>query len=101
MDNLNINNNYVAKTVYNSKASSKNKEEQALMKACQNFESLFLNIMLKEMNKTVGDGGLVQKSSARKMFEEMYTEKLADDLTNKGQGIGLAKVLFENMKNRI
>lgn len=93
-------NDCMTKSVANMQNTQKqmSKKDKELLDACKSFESIFVNMMFKEMNKTVCESGLTEKSSGRKMFEEMYTEKLADDITQNGQGIGLAQVMFENMK---
>ncbi|WDV46097.1 rod-binding protein [Clostridiaceae bacterium M8S5] len=101
MDNLNINSSTYTNTVYKKSEAKALTKEQKLLKACRDFEAMFINIMFKEMNKTVGDSGLTEKSSGRKMFEEMHTEKLAENMAHKGQGVGLAKVLYNSMKRNI
>ncbi|RKD30922.1 rod-binding protein [Thermohalobacter berrensis] len=73
-----------------------NNEE--LKKACQEFESIFLHMLLKQMRSTIPDGGLTQKSAGREIFEDMYDQEIAKKATQKGQGIGLAKLLYEQLK---
>lgn len=73
------------------------KEDQALMHACKEFESIFLGIMYKEMKKTVGDGGLVEKSSGTRIFEDMYMEELSK-LNAEQSGMGVAKMLYDQFK---
>ncbi len=77
---------------------SENSED--LKSACKQFESIFTNILLKNMRRTVGDGGLTEKSQAREMFEEMLDEKIAEEVS-KGQGIGLAQTIYEQLSKNI
>ncbi len=71
-------------------------DPEKLKDVCRQFESVFLNMMLKQMRATVTDGGLTEKSQARGIFESMYDETLADEMS-KGQGIGLAKELYRQL----
>ena len=42
---------------------------------------------------------LVEKSHARKNFESMHDEKLADEISS-GQGIGISDMIFKQMSKR-
>ena len=75
-------------------------DPEKLMGVCQQFESVFLNMMLKQMRSTVIDGGLTEKSQARDIFESMQDEKLAEEIS-KGKGIGLAQYLYKQMQRQI
>ncbi|MBS4536424.1 rod-binding protein [Clostridium sp. D2Q-14] len=80
----------------------KNIEEQGrLLEACQEFESIFTNIMLKSMRRTVPKSSLIEESTGREMFEEMYDEKLTREISKGSNGMGIAKMLYDQMKNRI
>lgn len=85
------------KAAERSAKSETEKEDLALMKACKEFESIFLGIMYKEMKKTVGDGGLVEKSSGTRIFEDMYMEELSK-LNAEQSGLGVAKMLYDQFK---
>jgi len=75
------------------------KDDAALLKACQDFEQIFLHMLLKEMRSTIPDSGLTEKSTAREIFEDMYDEELATTMS-KNNGIGIAKMLYEQMKTK-
>ena len=47
---------------------------QALRNASEEFEAVFMNQLVSAMRKTVGDGGLIQKSQGEKMFEGVLVE---------------------------
>jgi len=72
-------------------------DDAELKKASQELESVFLNIMLSTMRKTIPDGGLVEKSQATKTFESMLDEEYAKSLSKSG-GIGLAEVIQKQLK---
>ncbi|WP_069651058.1 rod-binding protein [Caloranaerobacter ferrireducens] len=75
-------------------------DNKELMKVCKEFESLFTHMLLKQMRSTIPDGGLVEKTAARELFEDMYDQEIAKSVSEKGQGIGLAKILYEQLKRR-
>src|SRR5690606_35225994 len=62
------------------------REAQAL----QEFERLFLFQMLKEMRKTIPDGGLFQGGMKQEYFEEMMDDFLAGEMAASGQ-LGIAR----------
>ena len=78
----------------------KSTDDQKLMEACQEFESIFLYMMMKEMKKTVPEDGIVEKSQGTIMFEEMHLEELAKDMSKGDNGIGLAKELYNQFKQQ-
>ena len=76
------------------------KDDEDLKKACQEFESIFIHMLLKEMRSTIPEGGFIEKSTAREMFEDMYDQEIAKNISKANEGLGLAKVLYEQMKHR-
>lgn len=83
----------------NRNTSQKLKEEKELKKVCEDFEAIFINMMLKSGRNTVSEGGLVEKSNGTKMFEDMYDQEIASAMSKSGDGgIGIAKMLYEQMK---
>lgn len=77
------------------KAAS-NKDLDRLKTASQEFEAYFVNTLLKEMRKTIQDGGLTEKSQARETFEGMLDEEMSKLISKKGS-FGLADMIYDNM----
>ena len=75
--------------------------DQKLRKVCADFESIFTYNLLKSMRASIPDGGLFPKSNARGNWEMMMDQKVAESVSQKGQGLGLQTVLFEQMKKRL
>ena len=77
--------------------------EGNMRKVAQEFESLFLNEMLKSMRsatETLGKDNPLNTPAA-KQYQEMYDQQLAVTLSRQGGGIGLADVLMRQMsKNK-
>lgn len=57
----------------------------------QQFESVFINMMMKSMRDTVPEGGLFD-DSAMKNYQSMMDSQLSVSLSKQG-GFGLAKVI--------
>lgn len=74
-------------------------DDEALKQVCEDFESIFLSIMFKEMQKTIPESGFVEKSTGTKIFEDMCTEEISKEIANKDNGIGIAKMLYDQFKN--
>lgn len=72
-------------------------DDKKLMDVCREFESVFVHMMLKGMKKTVPEDGLIEKSQGTRIFEEMHLEELSKEMT-KGDGIGIAKMMYEQFK---
>lgn len=73
--------------------------EQNIRKVAQEFESLFMNEMLKAMrsaNAAFGEGNLMN-SNESKTYQDMHDQQLAVTLSKEGRGIGLADVLVRQM----
>lgn len=68
-----------------------------LKKACMDFESIFVNELLKSAdNGFCGDQGMLQGNDG-KIIKSMFNETMAGTLTS-GDGIGLGSLLFEQLK---
>lgn len=78
-------------------AAKADQDAKKLKSACQQFEAVFLNMILKNMRTTgISEGGFIEKSHAREIFEGMLDEKLSQEMS-KGQGVGLAQQLFKQL----
>lgn len=71
-------------------------DKEKLQKACQEFEAIFLNMMLKQMRGSVMEGEFTEKSHAREIFEEMHDEELSKAISQ-GKGMGLAQQLYQQL----
>ena len=67
-------------------------DDSAVKEVCQQFESLFINMLLKQMRQTIEDGGITEKSQARSTFEGMLDEEMATQIA-KGGGLGIADMM--------
>jgi flagellar protein FlgJ len=72
------------------------KDEEALKKACCEFESYFIASMLKEMRRSIPEDGFVKKSEGEKIFQEMldgqYAAKIAES-----KPLGIAEIMYRQL----
>ncbi|MCJ1888439.1 flagellar assembly peptidoglycan hydrolase FlgJ [Pseudomonas sp. LA21] len=75
--------------------------EANIRKVAQEFESLFMNEMLKSMrsaNDVLAEGNFINTQTT-KQYQEMYDQQLAVSLSTKGHGIGLSDVLTRQLSH--
>ncbi len=73
-------------------------EEKQLLNACQEFEAIMLQQMMKSMRATVPKSELSQ-SFGQEITQDMYDEKLTDEMAKSG-GIGLAQVMYRQLNRQ-
>ncbi len=75
---------------------SKKQDETKLKQACEQFESLFLTQMLKEMKKSIPKSES-EGSKEKDTYEDMMYDEVAKSMAASG-GVGMANVLYQQMK---
>lgn len=80
--------------------AKESKDEEKLKDACRQFESVFMNMLMKNMRNTIHEDGIMKKSHAREMFEGMLDEKIAEE-SSKGEGMGLAKQMYKQLSKNM
>jgi len=73
------------------KKGAREKSPEAIKQVAKQFESLFVQMMLKSMRDTVPEDSLFG-SKAGKMYQDMYDKQLSMHISN-GKGIGLASTI--------
>lgn len=79
---------------------SKAGEEKQLQEACEQFEEMFLMQMMKEMRKAGPKGGMFGDGQGSEQFADMLDQERAKDWSQNG-GVGLASMMFEQMKQQM
>jgi len=74
--------------------------EKKLKKACADFEAMMVFQLLKTMRRTVPKNGFIKPSQGKETYEMMLDQKVAEDLANKGGGLGLQKVLYNQLSGQ-
>lgn len=78
------------------RAQAKRTPDQALKAAAQQFESVFLNMMLKSMRDATPQEGMFD-SEQTKMFTGMLDQQLAQSMSSRG--IGLADIMVKQLSH--
>lgn len=78
-------------------AGASDAETQRLKEACDSFEALFTQQMLKQMRATVPKDGMFGGGSAEQIYTEMLDAELSKEMTATG-GMGISRLLFEHMQ---
>ncbi|MEZ0151372.1 MAG: flagellar assembly peptidoglycan hydrolase FlgJ [Candidatus Reddybacter sp.] len=73
------------------RAQARGGDSEALSGAAKQFESVFVQMMLKAMRDTVPEGGLFE-SEQSDFYEGMFDQQISLNIAN-GKGIGLAEVI--------
>lgn len=76
------------------RAQAKQSPDQALKSAAQQFESVFINMMLKSMRDATPQDGMMDSDQTR-MFTGMLDQQLSQSISAKG--IGLADILVKQL----
>lgn len=103
MDKLgDVNNYHDLGGLQNLRAQAKAdpEDKEALKKAAQHFESIFIGMMLKSMREAnaVFEEGNPMHSNTTKFFRDMYDSQLATDMATNGS-MGLADVIVQQLSN--
>lgn len=83
-----------AKSIDDLHLMAKRNPQQALHKAAQQFEALFMNMLLKSMREATPKDGMFD-SQQTQFFTQMYDQQLAQHLSTKG--IGIANILVKQL----
>ena len=75
--------------------AGRSKTNEQLKSVSREFESIFVQQLLKSMRSTVQKSGLFD-SHATRIFESLHDEEMAKLMSDQ-KGIGLAKIIYEDL----
>ncbi|MFP4071740.1 MAG: peptidoglycan DD-metalloendopeptidase family protein [Desulfovibrionales bacterium] len=78
---------------------TREEREKALMESCQGFETIFLSKLWQQMRSTIPKEGFLhgkQEEFYLSMFDHEIARKMAE-----GQGMGIGRMMFEQLKERL
>ncbi len=76
------------------RAQARHSPEQALKLAAQQFEMVFMNMMLKSMREATPQDGMLDSEQTR-MFTGMLDQQLAQSMSSRG--VGLADIMLKQL----
>jgi flagellar protein FlgJ len=77
---------------------NKTEDDAKLKKACQEMESVFLNMLLKTMRDTVPKSELGGNTQRTETMQSMMDMEMTRNLAAAG-GTGIAEMMYRNLKN--
>lgn len=77
-------------------AALNSKDDEQIKKSSKEIESIFANMMLKEMRKSIDKSDLVESAPGREVWEGMFDEKIADEISS-GRGLGLSEMIYKQL----
>jgi len=99
MDKINLNTPNLIEQARNTEIAPKQKKEdlQKIKKACKDFESIFTYYLMKTMRQTIPKSSGAGSLSGKDTYNMIMDQKVAEELSNKGNGLGLQKMLYEQL----
>lgn len=76
-------------------------KDKKLKETCRDFESVFTNMMLQSMRKTLPGDSLFGKSLASDIFQSMFDQNLASQVSKNGEGLGISGMVYKDLKAKI
>lgn len=84
----------------NRGAKTAEDQEKSLRKACADFESIFSYYLLKSMRAATPSTSLLS-FPGKDVYNMLLDQKIAEDLSHKGQGLGLQGMLYRQLSRSI
>ncbi len=76
-------------------------EVRKLREACEDFEALFIYMLLKEMRKTVNEeNDLLGNFLGKEIYDAMYLDAISKEASRRG-GLGIADMLYNQLKDKV
>ena len=72
-------------------------QEKKIKKVAADFEAMLVFQLIKTMRQSAPRNGFLKPSQAQQTYEMMLDQKIAEELANKGGGLGLQKMLYNQM----
>ena len=75
----------------------KKDDPEKLKSACQDFEALLLNMMMKQMKDSIPKSGLLGDSYGSKMYDSMFYEELTKNIAHGKNNLGIGDYLYNEL----
>ena len=80
--------------------NSNDPRQEKLKKAAEGFESMFINLMLSQMRKTIPKSDLIDGGNAQEIFETMFYDEIAKRVSQRGE-LGIADKLMKEYEKYV
>jgi flagellar protein FlgJ len=78
---------------------AKNGNKDELKKVCEEFEAIFVKMMLDSMRKTLSDNTLIPKNSGEKLFEDQLYDEYAKKMSSTAD-LGIASMMYKQLSDQ-
>jgi murein DD-endopeptidase MepM/ murein hydrolase activator NlpD len=75
----------------------KNPEQSEIEQAARQFEAMLLQVVIKEMRKTVPEG--MFSGTGTDVFQDLFDQELSTQMLEEGAGLGLADSIISNSRS--
>lgn len=75
------------------------KREKGLEEACQGFEALMLDTLMKRMRDTLPGDSLFPESNASDIYQSMHDQYLTENLSQGRRVTGLKEFLYQQLQD--
>ena len=82
-----------------TQGTGEHRKDQALRKACKEFESIFTYEMLKSMRRTIDKTGLLHGGPGEEIFESLLDQEMAKKISG-GSPNSLAGMLYSQLQSQ-
>lgn len=77
------------------------KDKKALKEACQGFEEVFLNTMMKSMRATIPESPLFGKSQGMDIYTSLHDQYLAEKISKGENSTGVGEYLYRQLQDSL
>lgn len=78
------------------KKASEAGDSDKLREVCDQFESIFINMMFKDFRGSISDDSLIPRGQGEKIFESMLDEELSNEMAKSGS-FGISNVMYQQL----
>lgn len=75
-------------------------DKKELREVCEEFESLFVKMMLDSMRDTLTDDTLIPKNSGEKLFEDRLYDEYSRSISRTA-GLGIAEMMYNQLEGGV
>ncbi len=75
-------------------------ENRELREVCEEFESIFVKMMLDSMRKTLSDNTLIPKNAGEKLFEDQLYDEYSKKISREAN-LGIAEMMYNQLSSKV
>lgn len=74
--------------------------DKKLREACNDFEAMFIQTMLKSMRKTVPEDLSGASGNQKQIYESMFDSELAKQISRSSKSMGIGEALYRDLTGK-